>query len=884
MRRTEPPTLPANAHERKHTVRLRRALAAVRLVLIAVGIGAAILALDLNIRTIQENGPGLARAAEPLANLPFLGITITAETMPRTLRQAELARLRAAEIGWVRQRLDWAQVEPEPGRYTWHQTDALVDDILAAGLTPMLVLDGSPAWARAVRDRQPEDNRLAPPDDPATFAAFAAAVAARYGDRVDFYQLWDEPNIAPHWGDRHIEPVHYAQLLRAGAAAIRAEDPHAVIVAAALAPTNDRGHTAVDEVYFLRRMLAAGAGTAMDAVAAQPFGFGHPALDGRRRMNVLNYQRVALIRRTLVAAGEADIPVVVARFGWNDAPNSPWRTVLEPMRSEFAGEAVTTARTAWPWLVAAAWAVNVPAAPRQDPIWGFAADDSLLAVLQSGAATPPSIQPRFPNRAAWLWIALILVSVAIAGLRGADAWRMLPWRQWRDGLRRTPVLLFALWGVLAASYFAVTWPPLVLLCLAVAAALAAVQPINAVWLAVLLLPFHIYHKELHFASGTIYLPPTQAVLLAALPALVATAWSDARARRLPRVHPFDRMAAGWLLLGAVTAVNVWHWPAYGQGSVDLVLAPLLIFAMARVWAQRTRDQVVTGAMLFAGGGLAAALGLSEWLHGAGTLADELRRLVGPHFSPNHTALYLERTLFLGTALAVGLRHVQGGRGRAAAGLAALATVTVGVTLLLTASRGALALAVPAGAAVLLWLTAPRRWLTRRQGTALLFVGLALAASMVWMMLPRAANTATIIERVLIWRATVELWLAQPMFGVGAGGFFWSFPAHIPTDAAIDPNLRHPHNLWLEVLSGWGVLGGVWLLWLLAGFGRAAVDVRRRLQSSRLPVWTAAGLIAGLAAGLAHGQVDAFLTLPDLAAWNWAALALLAAANAEGPPN
>ncbi|MEZ4555168.1 MAG: hypothetical protein R2854_01715 [Caldilineaceae bacterium] len=44
---------------------------------------------------------------------------------------------------------------------------------------------------------------------------------------------------------------------------------------------------------------------------------------------------------------------------------------------------------------------------------------------------------------------------------------------------------------------------------------------------------------------------------------------------------------------------------------------------------------------------------------------------------------------------------------------------------------------------------------------------------------------------------------------------------------------------------------------------------------RRDVWPAAGLLAGLAAGFAHGQVDAFLTLPDLAGWNWVALALLA---------
>jgi hypothetical protein len=39
----------------------------------------------------------------------------------------------------------------------------------------------------------------------------------------------------------------------------------------------------------------------------------------------------------------------------------------------------------------------------------------------------------------------------------------------------------------------------------------------------------------------------------------------------------------------------------------------------------------------------------------------------------------------------------------------------------------------------------------------------------------------------------------------------------------------------------------------------------------------------LAAGLAHGQVDAFQALPDLAAWNWVTLALLLAHTEEDLP-
>jgi hypothetical protein len=44
--------------------------------------------------------------------------------------------------------------------------------------------------------------------------------------------------------------------------------------------------------------------------------------------------------------------------------------------------------------------------------------------------------------------------------------------------------------------------------------------------------------------------------------------------------------------------------------------------------------------------------------------------------------------------------------------------------------------------------------------------------------------------------------------------------------------------------------------------------------ARTLTWPQIGLAAALFAGFAHGHVDAFQSLPDLAAWNWVALALL----------
>jgi O-antigen ligase len=265
--------------------------------------------------------------------------------------------------------------------------------------------------------------------------------------------------------------------------------------------------------------------------------------------------------------------------------------------------------------------------------------------------------------------------------------------------------------------------------------------------------------------------------------------------------------------------------------------------------------------------------LVDWWRGAGTAVDGLLRLAGPYFSPNQAALYLERTLFLG----VGLFWARP-RGR---GWLAAAGGLLLVALLLTASRGALLLGLPAGA--LLWAWGWWRWqaqqqnarLTHRPRRLVILAALALAGLAVLLLVlllgERLTNSATILHRLTIWQSSLALWRDFPWLGVGPGGFFWHYPAYLPLGALDEPNLYHPHNLWLEMATGWGVLGLLWLgllLWWLTGRLRVALRAPAPLNGVVL------ALLAAFAAGLAHAQVDAFLVLPDLALWSWLALALL----------
>ena len=66
------------------------------------------------------------------------------------------------------------------------------------------------------------------------------------------------------------------------------------------------------------------------------------------------------------------------------------------------------------------------------------------------------------------------------------------------------------------------------------------------------------------------------------------------------------------------------------------------------------------------------------------------------------------------------------------------------------------------------------------------------------------------------------------------------------------------------------------MWYVTQYVAAAVQ-RHRTVSRTLPLpidWLSVGLVAALLAAFAHAQMDAFFLLPDLAAWNALALALL----------
>jgi len=304
------------------------------------------------------------RAPRPLRTVPHTDVNpyganfflqLEAESW-KIDKSLELAR--EAGLGWVKQHFPWEDIELRKGKFfddrlnksTWEKYDRIVETARKYNLQIIARLDRPPPWTR-------QDNRVAeaPPDNFDDYGDFVAAFVERYRADIRYYQIWNEPNIYPEWGDRPVDPAAYTRLLRVAATRARAVDPGVRILAAPLAQTLERSPRNLTELEYLDAMYRAGARDWFDIALANGYGFERPPEDPPDP-GVLNFQRILLLREVMERHGDTEKPVWFNEFGWNAAPEDfgsdrlPWRRVPEALQAEWSVRAIQLARSQWAWV------------------------------------------------------------------------------------------------------------------------------------------------------------------------------------------------------------------------------------------------------------------------------------------------------------------------------------------------------------------------------------------------------------------------------------------------------------------------------------------------------------------------------------------------------
>ncbi len=280
--------------------------------------------------------------------------------------------------------------------FDWDVADHIVEAVGASGLQLVPLLDGCP------------QENFAPPSSPDSFAAWAGRFAERYGDELNHYIIWDEPNLTSHWGNRPVNAAEYAALLSGAAGAIRKSDRDAIIVAAPLAPTVETGPINLSDASYLQAIYESGAGDAFDVVAGKPYGFDSGPYDREVSPDRLNFSHVILLREVMEQNADEHKALWAGTWGWNSLPTgwdgsqSIWGQVDDQSRAEWTVSALERARQEWPWMGLMFLESWEPVASSDDPRWGFnvagsLAEGALAENVPSAQITYPGFRLAQPN-------------------------------------------------------------------------------------------------------------------------------------------------------------------------------------------------------------------------------------------------------------------------------------------------------------------------------------------------------------------------------------------------------------------------------------------------------------------------------------------------------
>ena len=288
------------------------------------------------------------------ADLPALGIQFhgTWSHYTDAKREAVLDKIEESGATWVRLDVSWAMIQSSPGEYDMNYgvplVDTVIDQLRQRDLKVLVMFWRTPQWASG----DPSNENVAP-QDPADYASALEWAADRWGDEVDAWQVWNEPNLDYFF--EGTDPTQYTDLLCAGYGAVKRGDPDAQVV---------YGGIVGSDVAWLRSSYDAGARGCFDVMAVHSYSTpgdlppsSSDTADGR---DLGSLARVDAVMR----AQDDAHSIWLTEFGWSahtDAVDTePWRRgVTEEKQAEYAEQALEILARDLPYVTQAFWYKDV---------------------------------------------------------------------------------------------------------------------------------------------------------------------------------------------------------------------------------------------------------------------------------------------------------------------------------------------------------------------------------------------------------------------------------------------------------------------------------------------------------------------------------------------
>jgi hypothetical protein len=203
---------------------------------------------------------GTVQIKKPI-EIPKSPFSLGCETLDRELWEPKAVYPFLADLGikWARLQTGWARCEQQKGKYEWAWLDAAVDGLLDIGILPWFNVGyGNPLYTEDAARYHPMSSEKALQ----AWKKFVIAMTIHFKDRIDYYEIWNEPNLDVFWKPDEPNPLKYVELVAATAPLIREHDPDAIIIG---------GVTSRIPFNYIKTALNAGLTTYIDVFSFHPY-------------------------------------------------------------------------------------------------------------------------------------------------------------------------------------------------------------------------------------------------------------------------------------------------------------------------------------------------------------------------------------------------------------------------------------------------------------------------------------------------------------------------------------------------------------------------------------------------------------------------------------
>lgn len=232
------------------------------------------------------------------------------------------AKLKGLGAEWVRWDIDWSAIQSKSSKeYNWQGADRVANTAQSFGIKSLGIITYTPKWARL---SSCNDSNKCRPDNASSFGKFAGEVALRYKDKIDHFEIWNEPNYHGFWLPTP-NVSDYQNILKSSYVQIKAANPNTVVLSGGMAAIGDENGN-VSPITFISQLYALKSNEFLDAVSLHPYSY--PALPAYSA-SWNRWQQIVPIHEMMAANGDINKKIWLTEYGAPTNGSSVGHTTLQ---------------------------------------------------------------------------------------------------------------------------------------------------------------------------------------------------------------------------------------------------------------------------------------------------------------------------------------------------------------------------------------------------------------------------------------------------------------------------------------------------------------------------------------------------------------------------